>query len=126
MTVDKAELFRLLDPPPGGLERMRRRLEEPRVAPWEPLRRWQTAAALGIAFALALAVTAPLLVGDHGAPEPERDANLYAAREFDRLLGRRLEAVELRVAIDDKSAVISEVESSRRKIRIYELELREP
>jgi hypothetical protein len=124
MTVGKRELFELFEPPPGSVERMARRIERRHERPAGTPRRWLAAAALGIIAAASAAFL--ILRASDEPPAAQRGANLYAARQFDRLLGRRLESVELSVAIDDRSPVIVEVESSRPNVRLYDVQPSEP
>ena len=112
MSIER-ELFELLEPPPGGVERMRARLAAPEV---------RTAgfglAAFGVAAVLALA--AVLVYRPTAPPSPGVAANaLLAAPELDRLLGRETAPVPLTVKRGDDPAQIEELPSTDPRVRIY-------
>jgi len=121
MSADRYGLFELRDPPPGGAEQLRRRLDaaaRQRRAPRRPL---LAAVSAGV---LALAVAAGILLdSDRDIDrEPERAASLYDAPQFDRLLGRPLERDEPSVTLNDRTAKVAEIRTASEKVRIYRLE----
>ena len=112
MSIER-ELFDLLEPPAGGVERMRARFAEPAQS-----RARFGLAALGVATVLALAAVlvylpiAPPILG--GA-----DNAMVAAPELDRLLGRETPPVPLTVKRDDQPVQIEELPSTDPQVRIY-------
>lgn len=114
--TDNGNLFKRLDPPPGGAERLGRRIgqQSPRHAFALPK---PAAAILGIAIAVFVAL--PLLRAPD--PVPATQSEIYDAPQFDRLVGRRSETLELRVLRDAEEAALIEFESSDPRIRIYAL-----
>ena len=124
MQTDRHGLFTELEPPPGGAERFRQRLDEtagPRHAP-----RWGVFATAGAACA-AVVLIAVVLWRDPGdsalqsVEDPQRTVALYAAPEFDRLLGRPPQPVELTVTINERTASVVELETANQKVRIYQI-----
>jgi hypothetical protein len=113
MQTEHDILFELLDPPPGGVERMRARLAGPEV----PAAGFRLAA-FGVA---ALVVLAALLVYRPPGSSSSGlvDNAIAASPELDRLLGRESEAVPLTVKRDDGPAQIEELPSSDPQVRIY-------
>jgi hypothetical protein len=119
-------MFEQLDPPPGGTERFRRRLDQ--SAPQSHGLRWRAAVA-GMA-ALVLVTAAPLLLRDvergerttEAARADARVATVYEAQQFDRLLGRRFEPSEPAVTLNEEAATISEVDTTNDKVRIYQID----
>ncbi|HEX5047779.1 MAG TPA: hypothetical protein VFX89_11715 [Gammaproteobacteria bacterium] len=113
MQTERDALFELLEPPPGGVERMRSRLAEPRRV------------TVGFGFAAfgvaAVAVLAALIVLLPRAPEPAAivDNTILAAPELDRLLGRPSAPVPLSVERGDQRVQIEELPSSDPQVRIY-------
>jgi len=112
MSIER-ELFDLLEPPPGGVERMRARLAEPQRS-----RASFGLLALGAATVLALAA---VLAYRPAAPPRSSVADnvMVAAPELDRLLGRDTPPVPLTVKHDDQPAQIEELPSSDPQVRIY-------
>lgn len=116
MSPDRDHWFRELEPPPGGVERFRRRLE----THGRPRARLALAAAGVAAAVIAIALVVALDPGrEPGAPRSV--ASVYEASQFDRLLGRPLEPTELSVTRDEPSSV-ARVESSDPRIRIYDID----
>jgi hypothetical protein len=113
MQTERDALFELLEPPPGGVERMRARLAEP-----EQARVGFGFAAFGVAAVAVLAVLIALLPP---APEPAAvvDNAILAAPELDRLLGRESAPVPLSVERGDQRVQIEELPSSDPQVRIY-------
>jgi len=117
--------FRELMPPPGGVERFRRRLEgqdEPphavsRAASHAPLGRIVVAGLAASVLAIAVIVAPPRPGGD----TEQTAADIYEAREFDRLLGRSTAQAELSVAINDEPVSVAEIPSANARVRIYEI-----
>src|SRR5262245_30588329 len=113
MQTERDALFELLEPPPGGVERMRARFaeqERPRVGFAVPV--------FGVAAVAVLAVLIALL------PRPEEppvvvDNSILAAPEPDRLLGRQSAPVPLSVERGDQRVQVEELPSSDPQVRIY-------
>lgn len=119
MNLDERDLFTELEPPPGGVERFRRRLEEN----GEPAPVRQRAFAIAGLVASVIALSLIVAVTRHGeAPEP-RVARLHEAPEFDRLLGRPMDRAAFSVSINGESPSVTEIPSTHAKIRIYEVEI---
>jgi hypothetical protein len=116
MNSDHGGLFRELEPPRGGAERFRRRIEESRDSLRASLG-WALTGGIAVA---ALVIAAFVALRPHDQPEPQL-TDVYAAPEFDRLLGRPLEPVATSVSIDDQPVAVSEVPTTRPGIRIYEI-----
>jgi hypothetical protein len=112
MQSDPESLFEQLEPPPGGLERMRARFAAP-----EPVRGGFAIAGAGIA-ALAVLVALLALVGNerHGS---DADNAILAAPELDRLLGREARPLPLTVERDGQQQQTEELPSSDPRVRIY-------
>jgi hypothetical protein len=118
------DLFRQLEPPPGGAERFARRLDE--IAAQRPSRRARvlaTAAAVAaVALVMAILLTQrpddapPVLVAD----EPPA-VDIYNAPELDRLLGRTSQPAELMVMVNMEAANVTEIETTNQKVRIYQI-----
>ncbi len=111
MSIER-EVFDLLEPPPGGVERMRARFAESAQK-----RASVGLAALGVATVLALA--AVLVYFPTAPPSSPADNAMVAAPEFDRLLGRDAPPVPLTVKRDDQPVQIEELPSSDPQIRMY-------
>jgi hypothetical protein len=116
MKTSRDIVFAPVEPPQGGVERMASRFAAaPRRSP---------AAAVGWAAAAAAVVAAAVLVplrGHFDRPAPPV-GGLYAAPEFDRLLGRNTEPYELSVSVNQQKVRVAEVPTSDPKIRIYALQ----
>ena len=114
MSIER-ELFKILEPPPGGVERMRARLAEP------PQRAARFAlAAFSVAAALALA--AVLVYRPIAPPSPGvADNAMLAAPELDRLLGRDTPPVPLTVKRDAEPVQLEELPSTDPQVRIYRM-----
>jgi len=118
------ELFRQIEPPPGGDEAFARRLDE--IAAERPSPR---ARALAIAAAVASVaiVTAMLLLRHPGDTPPVTIANgppavdVYNAPELDRLLGRTSQPAELMVMVNMETANVTAIETANQKVRIYQI-----
>jgi len=140
MKTERNELFRELTPPEGGAARMRARLAaevsnaaKPRASnmsqtrPHYPSRRpaasWLIAAA-GVATMVLIAVLTALAV--RPGPATERGAppggELYAAADFDRLLGRPSTPFELSVSRGDERLELTEIPTRDPQVRIVRIE----
>ena len=60
-------------------------------------------------------------IADAGTAAPV-NADVYASREFDRLLGRPMQRIETSIVIDGERVAVAEIPSGRSKIRIYQIE----
>jgi hypothetical protein len=113
MQTEHDMVFELLDPPPGGVERMRARLAAPEVR----------AAGFGVAaFGVAvLVVLAALLVYQppRSSSSGPADNAIASSPELDRLLGREPVPAPRTVKRDDEPARIEELPSSDPHVRIY-------
>jgi len=120
-------LFKQLEPPPGGAERFAQRIDDaaaaaaaaPAVAP-----RWRAFALAG-ASAAALVVAVVLLREPSEPATPVADSppapEIYNSPAFDRLLGRPLQAEQLTAIVDQQTISVTELESHNEKVRIYQL-----
>jgi len=123
MNTEEREIFRELEPPPGGVERFRRRLGASR--PVE--QRWPRRSAIAGLAVIAMAVVTLTLrqQTDPRMPasgESRREAQVQQAPEFDRLLGRPGEPARTRIAVNDTSVAVSELPSANPSIRIYRIQ----
>ena len=105
--------FELLEPPPGGIERMRARLAEPPRS-----RRGVGLAAAGVAAVAALAALLAV-VSTEMRTRSAGDNAMLAAPELDRLLGREPRAIPLTVERDGQTVQTEELPSSDPRVRIY-------
>ena len=118
------DLFRQLEPPPGGAERFSRRLDE--VSAVAPVARWHPFALAGAAAAAIVAGVTVVLLREPSAPDvPVADSPpapaIYDSPAFDRLLGRPLQTEQLTAVVDQQAAEVTELESQNAKVRIYQL-----
>jgi hypothetical protein len=113
MRTEPESLFDVLEPPPGGIERMRTRLAEPPRA-----RRGFGLAALSIAALAALVAVLAVLSTETGNRSAADNAML-AAPELDRLLGRESRAIPLSLERDGHAVQVEQVPSSDPRVRIY-------
>jgi hypothetical protein len=118
MSADLNGLFKQFDPPPGGADRFRARLDaaarENESPGWFPA---ATVAAILVVIVGALVV--PSDWRESSAPGENRVAT---APEFDRLLGRPLAPAEPAVTLNEQSVTLAAVQSENPKIRIYRIE----
>ena len=115
MQSDPESPFEMLEPPPGGIERMRARLAAP-----EPVRRGFAVAAAGVA-ALALLVAMLALVSNEQRGPGSVDNAMLASPELDRLLGREAQPVPLTVERDGQPVQTEQLPSSDPHVRIYQV-----
>ena len=123
MKADRHGLFTELEPPPGGVERFRQRLDATHSERW-PHRFVLTAAAAAFAAVLVVAVVLLRGPGDSTSSrssDSQLTATLYDAPEFDQLLGRQPPPVEIAVTLDKQTASVVEIETTNEKVRIYRI-----
>jgi hypothetical protein len=125
MSAELPGLFEQLTPPPGGAERFARRLDELTAASRKPRRHTPLLAAAACA-ALALAA-ATVWLRDPGDSPPFISGSppvidIYAAPEFDRLLGRTRPPAEPTVRLGEQVAAVTQVETTNEKVRIYRID----
>ena len=111
MQSDPESPFELLEPPPGGVDRMRARLATP-----EPARGLGLAGAGVGALAVLVALLAVVSNQRHGS---DADNAILAAPELDRLLGRETQPVPLTVERDGQRQQVEQLPSSDPRVRIY-------
>jgi len=117
-------LFKQLDPPPGGAERFARRLDE--IAAERPSSRTKLVALAASVAAVALVTTVLLLQPTSDVPpasvaDAPPPVDVYNAPELDRLLGRPAEPAELMVTVNMKTVAVTEVETTNKRVRIYQI-----
>jgi hypothetical protein len=113
MQSDSESPFEILEPPPGGVERMRARLAAP-----EPVRRGLAIAAAGVA-ALAVLGALLVLVSNQERGRDSVDNAMLALPELDSLLGREPQPVPLTVERDGQPVQTEQLPSSDPNVRIY-------
>ncbi len=117
MSIER-ELFELLEPPPGGVERMRARFAKPaRSRASFGLAAFGAAAAAAALALVAVLVYLPIAPPGSGVA----DNAMVAAPELDRLLGRDTPPVPLTVKRDDQRVQIEELPSTDPQVRIYRM-----
>jgi hypothetical protein len=122
--MNTEDLFKPLEPPPGGAERFAQRLDE--IAAERPSPRARTLAAAAAIAAVALVTAVLLLRQPNEAPpvlvadEPPA-VDIYNAPELDRLLGRTSQPAELMVMVNSETARVIEIETTNEKVRIYQI-----
>jgi len=113
MQTEPESLFEVLEPPPGGVERMRARLAEPpRARPGFLL---ATSSVVALAALVALLGVLSTEMSNQGATENA----MLAAPELDHLLGRPARSVPLTVESDGRVVQTEELPSSDPRVRIY-------
>jgi hypothetical protein len=118
------ELFRQIDPPPGGAEAFAQRLDE--IAVERPSHRTRVLAMAAAVAAIAL-VTAILLSRQPDDAPPVRVADeppavdIYNSPELDRLLGRTSQPAELMVMVNMETVSVTPIETTNQKVRIYQI-----
>jgi hypothetical protein len=113
MQSDPESLFEMLEPPPGGIERMRARLAARKSA-----RGGFAVVGAGV-VALAVLVALGALVFDDRLSRDAGDNAILASPELDRLLGRESRPVPLTVERDGQAVQIEQLPSSDPRVRIY-------
>jgi len=117
MKADRRDVLRELEPPPGGPARMRAKFagatRRNRVRAW-----WLGPVAVGLIAAVTIVHFRP---ADDAGSEPEVDA-LLASAEFDRLLGRETEPVDLVVTRGEVTLAVRELETREPKVRFFRIE----
>lgn len=112
MQTEPESPFELLEPPPGGVERMRARLADPsRVRQGIGF----AASSVGV-LAVLIALFAIFSIETHG---PAADNPILAAPELDRLLGREARTIPLTIERDGQVLQTEELPSSDPSVRIY-------
>jgi hypothetical protein len=118
MSADLNGLFKQFDPPPGGAERFRGRLDKAGSvgdsAGWLP--------AAAVAAILVLVVGALVMPSDWRESGTPAENRVAAAPEFDRLLGRPVAPADPAVTLNDEMVTLAAVRSENPKIRIYRIE----
>jgi hypothetical protein len=115
MSTEPESPFVTLEPPPGGIERMRARLAEPARSQSAV---WLSASSIA-ALAILCAFLAVISTGLRG-PGVAADAMLNAP-QLDRLLGRESRFVPLTVEQDGKTIRTEELPSADPRVRIYRM-----
>lgn len=115
MQSDPESPFEMLEPPPGGMERMRARLAAP-----ERVRPGFAIAGAGVA-ALAVLVALLALVSHERLGRDAGDNAILEAHELDRLLGREVPPVPLTVERDGRSVQTEQLPSADPRVRIYQM-----
>lgn len=121
MKTSRGEVFAQLEPPVAGAERLASRLASASGGARGGALRWAAGAAGVAAAALALAALVQVEGRHHRSPPPP-GGSLYAAPEFDRLLGRNVEPYKLSVSLNRREVHVVEVPTSDPKIRLYALQ----
>ena len=118
MKLDPSQVFRVLEPPAGGVARMRAKLAAERHR--RPFEIWW----LGpVAAALVVAIAFFAFSGRNPMPPTGAANDLISSVEFDRLLGRETEPNEFRVTQGEMAVAVNQLPSSNPRVRLYEVEL---
>jgi hypothetical protein len=116
MRIESKQLFEQLEPPAGGLERLRQKLAAPELdhGPnlWRPI------------MATAMLLLAAIWL--YQLPEPQEAStpvanDLFNAASFDRLLGRESRTAGLQVVRADQAVPMVEVEGTGANVHFYRL-----
>jgi hypothetical protein len=119
MNEDRQGLFKQLEPPPGGAERFRARLDA--AAERDPGPSWRLAVA--VAAGVVVVVSALIILNDVGRSSVDSPENQVAtAPEFDRLLGRPMEPTEPAVTLNDEMVTLAAVQSENPKVHMYQIQ----
>jgi hypothetical protein len=119
MNDDRQGLFKQLDPPPGGAERFRARLDA--AAESRHGSGWHLAVA--VAAGGVIVVGALVVLNDADRTNVNSAENpVAAAPEFDRLLGRPVERTEPAITLNDQSVTLAAIPSENPKIRMYQIQ----
>jgi hypothetical protein len=119
MNEDRHGLFKQLEPPPGGAERFRARLDAATQRSRGPS--WRLAAA--VATGVVVVVGALVVLNDADRTSVDSAENpVAAAPEFDRLLGRSVELADPSVTLNDEMVTLAAVPSENPKIRMYQIQ----
>ncbi len=118
MKIERDQVFRELEPPPGGAARLRASLAASRPRSWRPAV-WLGPGALALIAAAAFFV---LRLDPSEGPSAVSDS-LLAAASFDRLLGRESAPYELRVTRGTMPVAVNEIRSNDPNVRIYSLDV---
>jgi len=115
MQNDPESPFELLDPPPGGVERIRSRMAAP-----EPVRGRLAVAGAGVAALAVLGALLAVVFNQRVGPDAGDNA-IVASHELDRLLGRGAQPVPLTVERDGQPVQTEELPSADPRVRIYQV-----
>ncbi len=115
MQSDPESPFEMLEPPPGGVERMRARFAAP-----EPVHRAFGVAGAGIAALAVLVALLAVLSNERHGGDAGNNA-LLASPELDRLLGRDARPVPLTVERDGEPVQTEQLPSADPRVRIYRM-----
>lgn len=122
MKADGKDLFQTLDPPAGGAERLRARLQAERPRPMMSPVRLGLAAIAASALLTAILITQRPEVGNEIARDDIGLADdIFESPAFDRLLGREFQPVAMRVTLNDEPMQATAVASENPNIRMYDL-----
>ena len=113
MQSDHESPFEMLEPPPGGVERMRARF-----AARETVQPTFGIAGAGLA-ALAVLVALLALVSNEKSSRDTGDDAILASHELDRLLGREPRPPPLTVERDGQPVQTEQLPSSDPRVRLY-------
>jgi hypothetical protein len=119
MNEDRHGFFKELDPPPGGAERFRARLDAAAESRRGPA--WRLAVAVAAGVVVVVGALVVLNDADRNSSD-SRENPVAAAPEFGRLLGRPVERVDPAVTLNDQSVALAAVQSDNPKIRIYQVQ----
>jgi hypothetical protein len=123
MSIERDGLFRELEPPPGGVARFARRLDESSAS---ILRTRPKSVALAATTGAAIAAIVVLMLPrapDSTSPTNETaPMDIYSAPEFDRLLGRVLRPSEVTVTLNAVEASVTPIETENSRVRIYRID----
>ena len=117
MKIDSSKIFEQLEPPAGGIDRLKIRFNE-------PVRKkdWMLVPVFALASLVLVAVWNLYEQPETGSIETATESSIYNAPELDRLLGRKSEQLKLNVVLNGQEMSVVELSKPGDMIHIYEIQ----